>query len=127
MTTWRNDGFAGELFKLGGSFMPPPPPGVEPPPLWGVADHIEAVFSAAGVHPSIEEGTVAFKLSSAADAVQSYAQDFGPFVIARGALESQGRWDEFLKAFAELVRRFDGATDASTSIQSRYLIITVDR
>ena len=26
MATWANDGFAGELFKLSGSFIPPPPP-----------------------------------------------------------------------------------------------------
>jgi ubiquinone/menaquinone biosynthesis C-methylase UbiE len=36
MTTWVNDGFAGELFTLTGSFLPPPPPGVQPPSLWGV-------------------------------------------------------------------------------------------
>ena len=38
MTTWVNDGFIGEMFKLTGSFMPPAPPGVEPPPLWGVPE-----------------------------------------------------------------------------------------
>ena len=48
MTTWVNDGFVGEMFKLTGSFMPAPPPGVEPPPLWGVEAHVEEVFSAAG-------------------------------------------------------------------------------
>src|SRR5206468_1222153 len=26
MTTWVNDGFVGEMFRLAGSFMPPPPP-----------------------------------------------------------------------------------------------------
>src|ERR1700685_4437077 len=36
MTTWVNDGFVGELFGLTGSFMPPPPPGGEAPPLPGV-------------------------------------------------------------------------------------------
>jgi len=46
MTTWVNDGFAGELFKLTGSFMPPPPPGVQPPPLWGVEGHVEEAFAA---------------------------------------------------------------------------------
>ena len=53
MTTWVNDGFAGELFKLAGSFMPPPPPGVQPPPLWGVEEHVEEAFAAADASPTM--------------------------------------------------------------------------
>ena len=30
MTTWANEGFAAGLFKLNGSFLPPPPQGVQP-------------------------------------------------------------------------------------------------
>ena len=33
MTTWANEGFSAGLFKLSGSFLPPPPEGVQPPPL----------------------------------------------------------------------------------------------
>ena len=43
MTTWVTDGYAGEIFKLTGSFLPPPPAGVQPPPLWGVESHVEEV------------------------------------------------------------------------------------
>ena len=53
MTTWVNDGFVGEMFKLTGAFLPPPPPGVEPPPLWGVEAHVREMFTAAGVSPEI--------------------------------------------------------------------------
>lgn len=41
MTTWANDGYAAGLFKLTGTFLPPPPAGVQPPPLWGVESHVE--------------------------------------------------------------------------------------
>jgi SAM-dependent methyltransferase len=127
MTTWINDGFAGELFKLTGSFMPPPPPGVQPPPLWGVEEHVQDAFGAAGVTPSLSREMVAFEFPSVQYAVDKYANEFGPFVVARGVLEPQGRWDEFLDAFADLVRRFNPATDGSTRIQSDYYVITVDR
>ena len=53
MTTWVTDGYAGEIFKLTGAFLPPPPPGVQPPPLWGVESHVEEVFAAAGVTPDV--------------------------------------------------------------------------
>jgi SAM-dependent methyltransferase len=127
MVTWVNDGFAGELFKLNGAFMPPPPPGVQPPPLWGVESHVAEVFGAAGVTPSIERETVDFEFPSVEVAVRHYADDFGPFVMARAALEPQGRWDEFLDAFADLVTRFNAAGDGGATIRSDYFVITVER
>jgi hypothetical protein len=71
--------------------------------------------------------TVDFIYPSVEDAVEDYATNFGPFVMARGALEPQGRWDEFLGAFGDLVRRFNPADDGSARIRSEYLLITVDR
>jgi SAM-dependent methyltransferase len=127
MTTWVNDGFAGELFKLTGSFMPPPPPGVQPPPLWGVEEHVRETFAAVDVSATIERETVDFDFPSNEDAVQRYAEDFGPFVIARGALEPQGRWVEFLQAFADLISRFNLASDGTAKIRSDYLMIRVER
>lgn len=127
MTTWANDGFAGELFKLTGSFLPPPPPGVEPPPLWGVQEHVEEAFGAAGATPAIARETVDFNFASVEDAVGSYADDFGPFVMARAALEPQGRWDDFLDAFTALVRRFNTADDGAARIRSDYFLILVER
>lgn len=127
MTSWVNDGFAGELFKLTGSFMPPPPPGVQPPPLWGVEEHIADVFSSAGVTAPPTRETVDFDFPSVEHAVQRYADDFGPFVVARGVLEPQGRWEEFLQAFGDLVRRFNPVDDGTVRIRSDYFVISVER
>ena len=127
MTTWVNDGFAGELFKLTAAFMPPPPAGVEPPPLWGVPEHIEETFALAGVQPAIERETVVFAFPSVEAAVQHYVEDFGPFVTARRMLEPQQRWEDFVDEFVALVRRFNRASDGSASIESDYFVITVDR
>jgi hypothetical protein len=100
---------------------------VEAPPLWGVESHVAEVFATAGVTPSIERETVEFLFESVDDAVQHYADDFGPFVMARGVLEPQGRWDEFLAAFTDLVTRFNAAPDDRATIRSDYFVITVDR
>jgi SAM-dependent methyltransferase len=109
MTTWVTDGYAGEIFKLTGAFLPPPPPGVQPPPLWGVESHVELTFG------------------SEQDAVDEYMNTFGPFVTARTVLEPQGRWPEFVQAFADIVRRFNLAADGSARIQGEYLLVAVDR
>jgi SAM-dependent methyltransferase len=127
MTTWADDGFAGELFNLTGSFLGPPPAGVQPPQLWGVEEHVQGTFGAAGARPSIARETVVFEWPSVEDAVREYADDFGPFVTARRALEPQGRWDELLAAFTALVERFDGGGGGGARIAVDYLLITVER
>lgn len=127
MTTWVNDGFVGEMFKLTGSYMPPPPPGVEPPPLWGIEAHVSEVFSAAGVSAALARETVEIDFPSVEDAVRHYAEDFGPFVMARRVLEPQNRWEAFLGEFGDLIRRFNSVADGSARIQSAYFIITVER
>jgi SAM-dependent methyltransferase len=127
MTTWVDDGFAGELFKLSGAFMPPPAPGVQAPSSWGVEAHVTEVFGAAGVSADVARETVEFDFPSVEEAVQHYADDFGPFVVARTMLEPQGRWEEFIGAFGDLVRRFDLVGDGRTRIHSDYFVITVER
>ncbi len=41
-------------------------------------------------------------------------------------LEPQGRWDEFIAAFADLVRRFNAAEDGGAQIESEYFLITAE-
>jgi hypothetical protein len=126
-TTWVNGGFAGELFRLTGSFLPPPPVGVQPPPLWGVESPVHEVFEATGVTPGIAHETIELAFPSEADMVDDYAANFGPFVTARAVLEPQGRWAEFVQAFADLVRRFNLATDGTARVPAEYLLIIVER
>jgi len=127
MTTWSNSGFAGEIFKLTGRYLPPPPDGVQSPPAWGADAHVEETFGAAGATPKIEHMTVDFVFDSEQSAVEHYSEHFGPFVIARSVLEAQGRWDEFVGDFAGLVGEFNGAADGSARIRSGYLLVTVER
>ena len=127
MTTWADSGFIGEMFKLTGAYMPPPPPGVQPPPLWGVEAHVREMFGAAGTVPEIARERVVAEFASVEDVVQEYTVHFGPFVTARGVLEPEGRWDDFVAAFRELVRRFDAGGGDRTRMESEYFLITVDR
>ena len=127
MTAWASDGMSGELFKMAGSFMPPPPPDVDSPRLWGDENHIREMFAAAGATPSIERETVVVELGSEAELVAAYTEKFGPMVAARPALEAQGRWDEFVEAFRQLVHRFNAGDEQAARLPSDYYLITVER
>jgi hypothetical protein len=39
-------------------------------------------------------------------------------------LDPQGRWEEFVSAFAELAHRYNGADDGTARFASEYLLIT---
>lgn len=126
MTTWVTDGFVGEMFKLNGRYMPPPPPGMGTPPQWGSADHVNEMFEAAGVTPDISRESITFEFKSVEDAVDAYS-DFGPMVVARAMLEPQGKWDEFIDAFAGLLESFGVQDDDGLHLASPYFLITVTR
>lgn len=127
ITTWAIDGMAGELFKLSGSFLPPPPPGAGLPTQWGDEQHIQELFGAAGMAVTVTREAVEFEFPSVAAMVEAYSTQFGVFVVARAILEPQGRWEEFIGAFAELVNRFNLAGDGSARIRSDYLLSLGER
>ena len=85
------------------------------------------MFATAGVTPKVARRQVEFAFDSEPDAVQQYAEKFGPFIALRGAIEPQGRWEPFIAEFAELVHRFNSSGDNTAKIGSDYLLITAQR
>ena len=44
LISWTPEGHVGQLFAAMKPYVPPPPPGVQPPPLWGSEDHVRALL-----------------------------------------------------------------------------------
>ena len=44
LISWTPEGFIGQMFATMKPFVPAPPPGVQPPPLWGRADHVRELL-----------------------------------------------------------------------------------
>lgn len=44
LISWTPEGFIGQLFATMKPFVPAPPPGVSPPPLWGNVDHVRTLL-----------------------------------------------------------------------------------
>ena len=44
LLSWTPEGMIGELFRTMGPFAPAPPPGAQPPPLWGSEEHLRGLF-----------------------------------------------------------------------------------
>ncbi len=44
LVSWTPEGFIGQMFATMRPYVPAPPPGVQPPPLWGHLDHVTGLF-----------------------------------------------------------------------------------
>ena len=127
LCSWRPAGFVGEMFATIAGFMSPPPPPEGPPVRWGTDEGAHALLDDA-FDITCENKTLHQRFDGPVDDMTDYFMDkFGPMVMARRALEPQGRWDEFLTTYRELTRRWDTGDEYGAAIPADYLLVTGTR
>jgi len=111
--SWTPDGMLGSLFKLMGRYAPTPPPGVQPPPLWGGEEHLAGLLGGRVNVSHQERGVLEV---TAFDRPRDYGEHFkanyGPTIAIRANAETDGRAHEFdadLDAFCDEWNRGNGA------------------
>jgi SAM-dependent methyltransferase len=121
-TAWTPGGLIGSTFRVVGSYMPAPPPELEPPVAWGEEDHVAALFGDSGAELSFERLTVAFEGESVESWFENDERILGPAIIAKAALEPQGRYDELRQDMLRLYREANEADDGTFRAQAEYLL-----
>jgi ubiquinone/menaquinone biosynthesis C-methylase UbiE len=122
---WTPQGMNGRMFATVGSHMPPPPEGFQPPILWGEENHVRDLLAPLGVEPAFERLTVAFEADSVEEWLATSERDLGPMVMAKAALEPEGKWEALRGDLASLYESHNEATDGSMRAQAEYLMTTV--
>ena len=125
VTAWTPEGMNGQMFKTIGEHMPPPPEGFEPPVLWGSEEHLRKLFSAAGLEVDCERRMADYAWDSVEDWMAHCERNLGPMVMAKAALEPQGKWDAARADLAALEERFNEAADGTMRASAEYLLTTV--
>jgi SAM-dependent methyltransferase len=110
--SWTPEGMLGSLFKLMGRYAPAPPPGVQPPPLWGGEEHLAGLLDG---RVEITHQERALLPVTAFAEPRGYGEHFkanyGPTIMIRGNAEKEGRAAEFdaeLDAFCDTWNRGNG-------------------
>lgn len=126
ITAWTPEGKIGGFFKMVSSHMPPPTPGVAtgPPLLWGTEDHLTGLFSGSGIELSFDRDFVTHRFDTIDLMVDFYLENFGPLVMARAALEPQGKWDALVEDLRALFTDQNEADDGTLLVRSEYLLTT---
>jgi SAM-dependent methyltransferase len=124
--SWTPEGMIGALFKTMGGFMPAPPPGVQPPPLWGGEDHLRELFGDRVELERVERDVLdvtAFERPD--DYGEHFKQRYGPTIAARANAQKEGREEEFDRALSDFCAEWNRGSD-DARFEMEYLL-TVGR
>lgn len=125
LLNWTPSGFIGQVFAAMKGFVPPPPPGVQPPPLWGDEDHVRGLLGerVSDVHAERQSLRVD-RFPELADFCEYFKSYYGPTIAAYKAVANdQAKVVALDEALTEVASRFRAGDDATT-MEWEYLLLT---
>jgi SAM-dependent methyltransferase len=131
LLSWTPEGFIGQMFATMRPFVPPPP-GVQPPPLWGSEGHVLALLGDRVTDVVMRRQTVRVDRFVDPDAFRDYFKaNYGPTVAAYRGLAGQpdraASLDERLSDLARGHDRGEVLGEQGTVMEWEYLLVTARR
>jgi SAM-dependent methyltransferase len=123
LANWTPEGFIGQLFRLIGAYVPPPP-GVKSPALWGSEPHIVELFGADAADIRTQRKHFNFNYLSAAHWIQVFRDYYGPTHKAFATLDGTRR-SAFEADLAALLDRLNLGGSRSLVIPGEYLEVVI--
>lgn len=122
VAAWTPEGVVGRNFRTVAAHMPPPPPELRPPVMWGEEAHVRLLFADTGAELTCERHVVAFGGESPTAFFEQDETMLGPAVMAKAALEPQGRYEQLREDMLALYHDVNEADDGSFRAQAEYLL-----
>jgi len=123
LLSWTPEGMIGAMFRTMGPFAPAPPPGAQPPPLWGSEEHLGGLFGdrlrMSAAERDVLEVT-AFERPS--DYAEHFKARYGPTIATRANAAKSGRDGEFDAAFDAFCEEWNRGDDESARFEMEYLV-----
>ncbi|MGC1851281.1 MAG: methyltransferase domain-containing protein [Solirubrobacterales bacterium] len=123
LLSWTPEGMLGALFRTMGPFMPAPPPGAQPPPLWGSEEHLRELFGERVELETLEREVLeitAFKHPD--DYGEHFKQRYGPTIAARANAQREGREQEFDEALSSFCEEWNLGSAEDARFEKEYLL-----
>ncbi len=124
LVSWTPEGFVGQLFATMKPYVAPPPPGVQPPPLWGREEHVRELFGDRVEDVRAERRTLTVDVfDDAAGFRDFFKRCYGPTIAAyRGIADDPDRTAALDAELVSLAGRF--ATGTGGAMGWEYLLLT---
>ena len=125
LANWTPDGFVGQLFKIVGTYLPPPP-GLKSPALWGTEPHIVALFGAGAADIRTARRSFNFRYRSPDYWLEIFRNYYGPVHKAFLALSDakQAALEADIRA---LLERMNVSDRRSLVVPSEYLEVIITK
>jgi ubiquinone/menaquinone biosynthesis C-methylase UbiE len=129
LISWTPEGFIGELFRTMKPYAPAPPPGAQPPPLWGDEDHVRGLLGDRVTDVVARRQTVTISDFRTPEEWRDYWKTtYGPTIVAYRNLGNDAERVAALdRDLAALAARYDRGSTGTTVLEWEYLLLTARR
>ncbi len=126
LLSWTPEGFIGQMFATMKPFVPAPPPGAQPPPLWGDPDHVQALLGERVTDLQFSRRQLRTeRFGTAEEFVEYFKACYGPTIAAfKNLADDPDRAAELHRALLELTRAHD---QGGGVMEWEYLLVTATR
>ena len=121
VAAWTPQGMVGRMFAAAAGHMPAPPEDFVPPVMWGTEEHVRSLLGD-DAELAFEARSVSFEGESVEAWIARDERDLGPSVMAKAALEPQGRYEQLRRDVADIYESFNEASDGSFRAPAEYLV-----
>jgi SAM-dependent methyltransferase len=123
LLSWTPEGMIGALFRTMGPFAPKPPPGAQPPPLWGGEDHLRELFGDRVDWTKLEKGVLEVTaFEKPRDYGEHFRSFYGPTIAARANAEKEGRLEELDGLIDQFCDEWNLGSSDDARFEMEYLI-----
>jgi SAM-dependent methyltransferase len=125
LLSWTPEGFIGQMFATMRPYVPAPPPGVQPPPLWGRLDHVRELLGDRVTDLDARQQTLRVaNFATGAEFRDFFKATYGPTIAAfKGLADDPQRAAALDEELAALGERY--LTDGV--MEWEYLLVTAVR
>ena len=125
LLSWTPQGFIGQMFATMKPYAPPPP-GAQPPPLWGDEDHVRALLGDRVTDVDARRQTLEVDMFATPEALRDYFKRvYGPTIaVFRYIADDPEKVAALDSDLVALVERFDRGTGGALVMDWEYLVLT---
>jgi SAM-dependent methyltransferase len=125
LVAWTPAGFIGQMFATMKPYAAPPPPGAQPPPLWGDESHVRALLGDRVDAVATEKRSVTVHFDRPEDFRDFFKRAYGPTIVTyRGISDDPDKVAALDAALSQLAR---AAMDERGWMPWEYLLLTAHR
>ncbi len=123
LLSWTPEGMIGGLFRTIGPFAPTPPPGAQPPPLWGGEEHLGDLFGDRVEFERLERDVLEVTaFDRPTDYAEHFKQRYGPTIAAQANARRNEREAEFEQALDSYYEEQNLGSAEDARFEMEYLL-----